>query len=237
MTRMLIGLLSAALLTAGWSAPVSAQEEAAAGTAFKGMFMSSLSLRNAQTESRIEIVNGVPDTLKNPFDYEMSFGIDGNYGPWHFIVNEVYERQNNNEFFNQEYQGKYKHKYAEAGLRIVDNEAASLKLHTGYVEAIIMEWVGLGVTRQYTEFWFEQGATLGRISLAKEQHTIMGIDLTLRATYEWNPDQYRVYAYADIRNLIRGRYALVPFVKWERIYLPSVTRDAYQAKVMLTVQI
>lgn len=237
MKHMLTVVFSAMLLTVGLSTSSLAQEEAATGTPFKGMFLSSISLRNPQTAERIELVNGVQDTISNPFDYELMFGIDGNYGPWHFIINEVYERENGTTFFNQEYQGKYKHKYAEAGFRVVDNEAASLKLQTGYVEAIIMEWVGIGVTRHYTEFWLKDGATLGRISLAKEQHTIFGVDLTLRAAFEWNPERYRVYTYADIRNLIRGRYALVPFVKWERIYQPGITRDAYQAKVMLTVQI
>ena len=187
-----------------------------------------------------------PDTLDNPFDFELTTGIDGAYGPWHFVVNEVYERVNAKTYWNHEAQGRFKHRYFEVGTRFRDDNASGIELVKGYVEGVVKGWVGIGITRQYDSFSYTDtsnldlggGAWLGRLSLANEQHTIMGVHLTIRAAFEFNPTRYTTFVYVDVRNLSRGRYALVPFVKWERIdKKDQPAKDSYQAKVRLTIQI
>jgi hypothetical protein len=185
------------------------------------------------------------------FDFELIGGINGSYGPWHFRVNETYERQNGPTSWAQDYIGSYEHRYFKIGAQLTDDNSVPRELLTAYAEGIVKQWVGLGITRQYDGYSYSDssgidlhgGAWLGRISLAKQQHTFMRVNLTVRSSFEFNPARYRISTYVDVRNLRSGRFSLVPFIKWNRIYKkaksgsPSSSSDTYQAKIKLVIQV
>jgi hypothetical protein len=197
------------------------------------------------------------------FNFRLISGIDGSYGSWHFTVNETYVRLDGPTNLTQNYLGRYKHRYFEIGTQLTDDKSTSLELLKVYVEGIVKQWAGIGITRKYDEYSYTDssgidihgGAWLGRISLAKERHSFMGVNLTVRSRFEFNPSQYVIYTYVDVRNLRSGRFSLVPFIEWGRVYekaisgspakdgipekkrIPSSTIDAYQVKIKLVIQV
>lgn len=236
--NLLIGALLIAALT-----PFTHAEE---GTKLNGEFLFAAGVRNPAQETRIEVLSdGTADTLKNPFDFEYILGFDGHYGPFSFMLNETWRRENARKYWNHEAQADYTHRYAKTGARFRKDNGTGIELLNVYLEAVIKGWVGVGSSYSWDSFKNEAGnfelgggKLFARFSLAKERHTVMNVDLTVRAAYEYNPDRYRLFWYVDVRNLTKGRYALVPFVKWERLATKGQDpKDAYQARVSLRISI
>ena len=237
---LIVALLIAAL------APFTHAETEAEGNTLNGEFLFAAGVRNPAQESRIEVLaDGTADTLTNPFDFEYILGFDGYYGPFSFMMNETWRRENARKYWNHEAQADYKHQYAKTGIRFRKDNGTGIELLNMYLEAVIKNWVGVGSSYSWNSFKNEAGnfelgggKLFARLSLAKEHHTFMGVDLTVRASYEYNPDRYRIFGYMDVRNLTKGRYALVPFFKWERMATKGQDpKDAYQARVSLRISI
>lgn len=210
-------------------------------------FYTSFSARNPTQGERTVVIQGVnlPDTtvaVTNPFDYELAVGISGTYGTIAFKMDYQYERQNGLHYVNQEYELRHRPEHYEIGVRLRDTEEDDFYLLSGYIEGKVYGWVGVGVTRQYSggsnEKWLKNGATLARFSLARNEFHFMKLNLFIRAEYEVNPSRSRIFFYTEIKNFKRGRFALVPLYRHERLK-PSdgPARSSYQGKIKLTIDI
>jgi len=178
------------------------------------------------------------DSIENPFDYDLQTGIRATCKIFGGVIDQQYQRQNGLEYWNQEYSGRITPRCFEVGFRMRHSEISGLYLANGYFEAKIYGWVGVGVTRQYTTKWFGDGATMARFSLARDHFRFMPLDVTVRAEYEVNPDRNRFFSYVDLKNIRFRRFAVVPYLKYERINTKKEdVKESYQAKVRLDITI
>lgn len=208
----------------------------------KAQFYTSVSARNPTFKTRQVARGNSIDTVANSFDYELAAGITGTYGALVFKMDYQYERQDGLNYVNQEYELRHRKSLYEVGARLRDTEEDNFYVLSGYVEARLLGWVGMGVTRQYSgeseEKWFPNGAFLARFSLARNQFHLMKLDLLVRAEYEVNPSLSRIFFYTEIKNFRRGRFALVPFYRHERVkQADKSARSSYQGKIKLTIDI
>jgi hypothetical protein len=149
--------------------------------------------------------------VKNPFDYELAVGVRGGAGGWAFVMDYQFERQNSFHFINQEYALSHDWTHFKLGGRMRDIEEDKLYYANFYFEAKVYGWVGVGVERAYYSPWLEDGATMGRFSLVKNQFKVYGAQFHVTATHSFNPSQNRTLARAEIRNFEFGRIGVVPF--------------------------
>jgi len=218
------------------ASPVLAQTR---GDSLVAKFYSSVSVRNpAVTQLIVPRQDGTRDTTGVPFDYELATGISGNYGTIYFVMDYQYERQNAQHFVNQEYSLRQKKTSYEVGMRLRDAEEGNLDIPSCYVEGKLFGWVGVGVTRQHLRAWLNDGATLARFSLARNNFHALKMDLVVNAEYETNPTQSRVFFSSAITNFKFGRFAVVPFYRHERVKPPGKpAKSSYNGRVRLTIDI
>jgi hypothetical protein len=219
--------------------PALAQSPPAKRDSLVARFYSSVSVRNPSVTTLIvPRGDGTNDTTSVPFDYELASGIAGNYGTLYFVMDYQYERQNASHFVNQEYSLRQKKTAYELGMRLRDAEEGNLYILSAYVEGKILGWVGVGVTRQHLRPWFNDGATLARISLARNTFHVMKLALAVNAEFETNPTQSRIFFSSSITNFKFGRFAVVPHYRHERVKPPNVpARSSYNGSVRLTIDI
>ena len=218
----------------------------------KGTFYASVSIRNPNiatyTDAQGEVRN-------SPFEYEVATGFAGTYGDMRFSMDVQREREARADgikmFLNHDWSFSRTVQAYSFGARLSQHEENDFYLLSGYIEARLFGWVGMGVTRTYHAEWLENGENYARFTLAKNSHTIFGINLYIRAEFDVNPSKGtdRELLYIDIRNVKYGRVGLVPYYQYERVkavntaYATDPTQpehtvtSRYQGKIKLTVDI
>jgi hypothetical protein len=198
-------------------------------------FRSSFAVRNPSAKTRMVDA----DTVGNPFDYDVMPGLTGTYGNVAFYMTSQYRRQNGLYYVNQEYGIDRRVPAYSIGTKLRKWEGAPAGyLFSSNAQANLFGWVGVGVTRQYTQEWMSNGATMARFSLANNSHKILGVNTYIATSLDLNPTASTFFFKFTIRNLTRGRLSLVPYISYLRIKTegrPATT--SYEANVALEISI
>lgn len=187
----------------------------------------SVSIRSPKES--IIIDNG--DTVSVPTDFELRWGVAQDRGPWKQAHEFGYQRQTGTTYWTHDNMLERNGSHTVFGIHETYNGKYLLN---SYAEVKVGA-LGVGVSRNYTEVWTGNGATMLRLSLRSDQ-PLGPVSIRTAATYETNWDRSNGRVRVDVIGASLGKVRFEPFAQWSRIGMSNGSSfDSWQSKLKIAV--
>lgn len=155
------------------------------------------------------------DSVHNPPDFRLAWSIEQASDPWTHRFSLERERQHGRYYWGGEQFVERKAKHWAFGYSIEDWEEDSYYLSKLWWEVRAGGILGFGVTRSYSERWFDAGTWMARLSIESSQ-PLGAVTLVTSGTYEFNDSKQNASLRFDMRGLMAGPVEIIPSAYWKR---------------------
>jgi hypothetical protein len=190
----------------------------------------SLSFRNAKEAFRV--VDG--DSIKNPTDFEIVTSYTQTRAGWTDRHSLLYEGQNAIRYWGHSNYLERKGKRTIFGISEEKSDARDRYLLNAWGE-LRVGFLGIGMSRNYTEPITDDGATMFRISINADK-PIGAVTIVTTGTFEANTSRSHGRVRWDARGIHAGPVEIIPFFVYQRTQPKA--RDAiesWQGKVRFVI--